>query len=88
MINGVGLAMQPDIVPALNTALDRTMQAFEPWSTGVDYLNFADRPSDGVEGLRRRRPRSRLLEVKARGPERAVPGGPPGRLTRERRAAP
>jgi hypothetical protein len=63
VINGVGLAMQPDVVPVLNAALDRTVEAFEPWSTGVHYLNFADRPSDGSKGFDAQA-WSRLLEVK------------------------
>ena len=63
VINGVGLAMQPDTVPALNTALDATIAAFEPWSNDVHYLNFADRPSDGSKGFDAKT-WSRLLEVK------------------------
>ena len=51
VINGVGLAMQPEMVPALNTALDATIAAFGPWSNDVHYLTFADRPSDGSKGF-------------------------------------
>jgi hypothetical protein len=50
-------------VPVLNAALDRTVEAFEPWSTGVHYLNFADRPSDGSKGFDAQA-WSRLLDVK------------------------
>jgi FAD/FMN-containing dehydrogenase len=43
---GVGLPMAPEMVPAIDTHLDRIVDAVEPWSTGVDYLNLAERPSD------------------------------------------
>jgi FAD/FMN-containing dehydrogenase len=46
VVAGVGLVMAPEMAPAINESLDRLIAAMEPWATGVDYLNFADRPSD------------------------------------------
>jgi hypothetical protein len=61
---GVGLLMAPDARPGLDAYLDEVMTAMEPWSTGVHYLNFADRPCDGSKGFPEDSYR-RLLEIKA-----------------------
>jgi hypothetical protein len=61
---GVGLLMAPDARAGLDAYLDEAMAAMEPWSTGVHYLNFADRPCDGSKGFPEDSYR-RLLEVKA-----------------------
>ena len=61
---GVGLLMAPDARAGLDAYLDEAMAAMERWSTGVHYLNFADRPCDGSKGFPEDSYR-RLLEVKA-----------------------
>jgi hypothetical protein len=43
---GVGVPMAPAMAPAIEAHLDQVVQAMEPWSTGGDYLNLADRPCD------------------------------------------
>ena len=43
---GVGVPMAPGMAPAIAAHLDRVVEAVEPWSTGGDYLNLADRPCD------------------------------------------
>ena len=63
VINGVGLAMQPDIGAGPQHGSGPDHAAFEPWSNGVHYLNFADRPSDGSKGFDAQT-WSRLLDVK------------------------
>jgi hypothetical protein len=48
----------------VNTALDAVVAAMEPWTTGGDYLNFADRPSDASRAFDQETYR-RLREIKA-----------------------
>ena len=43
---GVGVPMAPEMAPAIEAHLNRVVDAVEPWSTGGDYLNLADRPGD------------------------------------------
>jgi hypothetical protein len=43
---GVGMPMPPNTAEAIVGHLDRVVDALSPWTTGTDYLNFADRPSD------------------------------------------
>jgi hypothetical protein len=43
---GVGLPMPPNTAEAIVGHLDRVVDALAPWTTGTDYLNFADRPGD------------------------------------------
>jgi hypothetical protein len=64
VVLGVGLVMAPEMADPVNAALDTLVAAMEPWSTGVHYLNFADRPCDGSQGF----PAdswARLREIKA-----------------------
>ena len=64
VVSAVGMGMPPDVVPAITAALEAAVAAMEPWATGVDYLNFADRPGDASRGFDQDTYR-RLLEVKA-----------------------
>ena len=43
---GVGVPFTPEMVTPIDAHLDRVVAAVEPWSTGRDYLNLAERPSD------------------------------------------
>jgi hypothetical protein len=43
---GVGIPMVPEMALAIDAQLDRVVEAVEPWSTGGEYLNLADRPGD------------------------------------------
>jgi hypothetical protein len=64
VIAGVGLVMAPEMASPISTALDAMVAAMEPWATGADYLNFADRPSDASKAFDHRT-LERLREVKA-----------------------
>ena len=48
---GVGVPMAPEMAPVIAAHLDRVVEAVEPWSTGGDYLNLADRPGDASKGF-------------------------------------
>ena len=48
---GVGLVMAPEMVTPITAALDGMVAKVEPWSTGGDYLNFADQPRDASGGF-------------------------------------
>jgi len=61
---GVGVPMAPEMVPAIESHLNLVVSAMAPWSTGRDYLNLADRPSD-ASGAFREETLTRLREVKA-----------------------
>jgi hypothetical protein len=62
---GIGLPMSPEMGAAINGHLDKMCEAFEPWSTGGLYFNFADRPA-GLEELFDSDTLARLREVKRR----------------------
>jgi hypothetical protein len=64
LLLGVGLLMDPQMAPPLTAALDRMVDAMAPWTTGGDYLNFADRPGDASKGFDEDTYR-RLVEIKA-----------------------
>ena len=83
---GVGVPMAPEMAGADRGHLDRVIDAVEPWSTGRDYLNLAERPGDAS---RRSRPSTyaRLRRGQGRGgPRRHVPGQPPRALSVHRPA--
>jgi hypothetical protein len=65
VLMGVGLPMAPGSAPAIVAHLDKLIDEMQPWSTGVHYLNFADRPCDGSKGFSAES-YSRLREVKGR----------------------
>jgi hypothetical protein len=46
VVLGVGLPMAPGSAPGIIAHLDKLIGAMEPWATGGEYLNFADRPGD------------------------------------------
>jgi FAD/FMN-containing dehydrogenase len=48
---GVGIPMVPEMAPAIDAHLDRVVEAMQPWSTGGEYLNLADRPGDASRGF-------------------------------------
>lgn len=64
LLAGVGVVMAPDAAPAVTAALDATIAAMEPWATGGEFLNFADRPGDASRGFDEDTYR-RLREVRA-----------------------
>jgi FAD/FMN-containing dehydrogenase len=43
--------MVPEMAPAIDAHLDRVVEAMQPWSTGGEYLNLADRPGDASRGF-------------------------------------
>src|SRR5439155_20743576 len=43
---GVGMVMDPDMAPAINSQLDLISNALDPWDSGVTYANFIDVPID------------------------------------------
>jgi FAD/FMN-containing dehydrogenase len=45
-VSAVGAVMPPERAPEIAEALDRVVESVGSWSTGRDYLNFADRPGD------------------------------------------
>jgi hypothetical protein len=62
---GVGMVMDPDMAPAINTHLDLVSTALEPWESGVKYANFVEVPID-TRMLYPPETFDRLQEVKAR----------------------
>jgi FAD binding domain/Berberine and berberine like len=46
VVLGVGLPMAPGSAPAIVGHLDKLVEVVQPWATGSEYLNFADRPGD------------------------------------------
>jgi FAD binding domain len=61
---GVGMPMAPGSAAAIVEHLDRMVEAVRPWTTGTDYLNFADRPGDASRAFDQAT-LSRLREVKS-----------------------
>ena len=61
---GVGLPMAPGMAAAIDAHLDRVVDAVEPWSTGRDYLNLAERTSD-ASGAFAPETYARLREIRA-----------------------
>ena len=61
---GVGIPMAPGMAEAIDAHLDRLVESVEPWSTGSDYLNLADRPSDASSAFEPDVYR-RLVEIKS-----------------------
>jgi hypothetical protein len=67
--------MGPVTPEAVHDALKRLADALEPWSTGVSYLNFTERPSDASSAFSES-DYARLQAVKADlDPERVIRGG-------------
>ena len=64
VVMGVGAVMTPDMAPTIHAALDTVVAAMEPWATGGDYLNFADRPGDASRAFDEET-YGRLREIKA-----------------------
>jgi len=58
------MVMAPEMAAGVNTALDALVAAMEPWETGGDYLNFADRPCDASKAFDAQT-YGRLREIKA-----------------------
>ena len=48
---GVGVPMAPDMATAIAAHLDQVVDSVQPWSTGGDYLNLADRPCDASKAF-------------------------------------
>ncbi len=48
---GVGVPFAPEMAGPIATHLDKVVDAVAPWSTGVDYLNLAERPSDSSKAF-------------------------------------
>ncbi|HEX8051247.1 MAG TPA: hypothetical protein VF504_07230, partial [Solirubrobacterales bacterium] len=46
VMNGIGMAMGPEMSEAVSAGLDRLHDAMEPWAADGGYFNFADRPCD------------------------------------------
>jgi FAD/FMN-containing dehydrogenase len=46
VMNGIGMAMGPEMSEAVSAGLDRLHDAMEPWAGDGGYFNFADRPCD------------------------------------------
>ncbi len=51
LVAGVGVVMAPGMAEPVKAALDAMVAAMDPWATGGDYLNFADRPSDASKAF-------------------------------------
>ncbi len=51
LILGVGLVMAPEMAPPVGAHLEKLVAAMEPWATGGQYLNFAERPGDASAGF-------------------------------------
>ncbi len=62
---GIGLSMTPEMGGEINSHLDATTKALEPWSTENGYFNFADRPR-GIEKIFAAETLDRLRDVKRR----------------------
>lgn len=43
---GVGIPTSPEVAAAVDRELDVLVETLGPWSTGGNFLNFADRPTD------------------------------------------
>jgi hypothetical protein len=65
VFGGIGLPMTPELGEAINSHLDSTLQALEPWSSESGYFNFADRPR-GIEKIFAAGTLDRLRDVKRR----------------------
>lgn len=63
-LNAAGLPMAPEHVQPIDAHLDRLIDGMAEWGTGVDFLNFAERPADASTCFDAETYR-RLLEVKA-----------------------
>jgi FAD/FMN-containing dehydrogenase len=59
-----GLVMALEMAAGVDTALDAVVAAMEPWATGSDYLNFADRPGDASRAFDEQA-YGRLRQIKA-----------------------
>jgi hypothetical protein len=71
----VGIPMGPVTPEAVHEALKSLAQALEPWSTGMSYLNFTERPGDASTAFSES-DYARLQAVKADlDPERVIRGG-------------
>lgn len=60
---GVGVPMAPEMADPISAYLDRVIGALEPWSTGRDYLNLAERPGDSSRAFSSDTHR-RLVEIR------------------------
>jgi FAD/FMN-containing dehydrogenase len=63
VMNGIGMAMGPEMSQAVAAGLDRLHEAMEPWAADGGYFNFADRPCD-ADAILPPEVCARLAEVK------------------------
>jgi FAD binding domain len=74
-VAAVGIPMGPVTPEAVHEALKSLADALEPWSTGLSYLNFNERPSDASQAFSAA-DYARLQAVKTDlDPERVIRGG-------------
>jgi hypothetical protein len=74
-VSAVGVPMGPVTPEALHEAHQKLAEAIEPWSTGLSYLNFTERPSDASSAFSED-DYARLRAVKADlDPNRVIRGG-------------
>ena len=74
-VSAVGVPMGPVTPEAIHGALKGLAEAVEPWSTGLSYLNFTERPSDASSAFSEE-DYARLRAVKADlDPDRVIRGG-------------
>ena len=46
MVGGVGVLMDPSLRDTISGALDRLVEAMEPWAAEGEFFNYTDRPCD------------------------------------------
>jgi FAD/FMN-containing dehydrogenase len=74
-VSAVGVPMGPVTPEAIHGSLKALAEAVEPWSTGVSYLNFTEKPSDASTAFSEE-DYARLRAVKADlDPDRVIRGG-------------
>jgi len=74
-VSAVGVPMGPVTPEAVHGALQDLADAVEPWSTGLSYLNFTEKPSDASSAFSDE-DYARLRAVKADlDPDRVIRGG-------------
>jgi hypothetical protein len=62
-LSAIGIPMSPEAGGAINSSLDRVVEAMRPWAAEGLYFNFVDRPFD-VDAILPAETSSRLAEVK------------------------
>jgi FAD/FMN-containing dehydrogenase len=74
-VAAVGIPMGPVTPDAIHESLKGLAEALEPWSTGISYLNFTEKPSDASTAFSEE-DYARLRAVKADlDPDRVIRGG-------------